>query len=223
MIYDKFEKLNDGKHDRAIKALIGIPRSKFDKLAVAFVAAYPAIQQERFEKGEIKQIQSGEPKGNLDSFGKKLFFLLFYLKTYPTFDVLGFHFDFSCGHAHNHVENLTPVLLRSLSDLGVLPERSPGTPEEFAQLVEKYGDILIDGMECACVRPQDEELQKARYSGKKKRQTLKAVAVTTQHRQILFLFCFFAGSIHDYTLLKKVFDPKLKWFYQVNVWLDLGF
>ncbi|MCX7113141.1 MAG: hypothetical protein NTX45_24110 [Proteobacteria bacterium] len=72
MIYDKFEKLNDGKHDRAIKALIGIPRSKFDKLAVAFVAAYPAIQQERFEKGEIKQIQSGEPKGNLDSFGKKL-------------------------------------------------------------------------------------------------------------------------------------------------------
>ena len=37
MIYDKFEKLNDGKHDRAIKALIGISRSKFDKLAVAFL------------------------------------------------------------------------------------------------------------------------------------------------------------------------------------------
>ena len=52
---------------------------------------------------------------------------------------------------------------------------------------------------------------------------LKAVAVTTLHRQILFLFCLFAGSIHDYTLLKKVFDPKLKWFYKVNVWLDLGF
>jgi hypothetical protein len=50
----QFEKLNDGKHDRAIKALIGLPRSKFDILAVAFAAAYPAIQQERFEKGEIK-------------------------------------------------------------------------------------------------------------------------------------------------------------------------
>ena len=23
--------------------------------------------------------------------------------------------------------------------------------------------------------------------------------------------------------MKKVFDPKLKWFYKVNVWLDLGF
>ena len=42
-----------------------------------------------------------------------------------------------------------------------------GTPAEFLQLVEKYGDIIIDGLECSCVRPQDEELQKARFSGKK--------------------------------------------------------
>jgi hypothetical protein len=104
MIYDKFEKLNDGKHDRAIKDLIGIIRSKFDKLAVAFAAAYPVIQQERREQGVIKQVHSGRPKGHLDSSWKKLLFLLYYLKTYPTFDVLGFHFGFSSGHAHNHFE-----------------------------------------------------------------------------------------------------------------------
>ena len=52
---------------------------------------------------------------------------------------------------------------------------------------------------------------------------LKAIVGTTLHRQILFLCCLFAGSIHDYTLFKKVFDPKLKWFQKVNVWLDLGF
>jgi len=223
MAYERFKKLNGKKHDRMIKSLIGMNLSKFNILVAAFAVAYDAIHLERCQQGEIKQVPSGGPKGNLDSLEKKLFFLLFYLKTYPTFDVLGFHFGLSSGHAHNHVENLMPVLLRSLSDLGVLPARSPGTPEEFLQLVEKYGDILIDGMECACVRPQDEELQKARYSGKKKRQTLKAVVGTTQHRQILFLFCLFAGSIHDYAILKKVFDPKSKWFHKVNVWLDLGF
>ena len=52
---------------------------------------------------------------------------------------------------------------------------------------------------------------------------LKAITVSTLHRQILFLFCFFAGSRHDYALMKKVFNPKLNWFHQVNVWLDLGF
>jgi hypothetical protein len=167
MAYDRFKKLNGEKHDRMIKSLIGMNISKFNILVSAFAVAYDAIHLERCQQGEIKQVPSGGPKGNLDTFEKKLFFLLFYLKTYPTFDVLGFHFGFSSGHAHNHVENLTPVLLRSLSDLGVLPARSPGTPEEFLQLVEKYSDILIDGMECPCVRPQDEELQKARFSGKK--------------------------------------------------------
>ena len=167
MAYERFTKLDGAKHDRTIKSLIGMSRPKFDILAAAFASAYDAIQMERLQRGEIRQVPSGGPKGHLDTFDKKLFFILYYLKTYPTFDVLGFHFGLSSGHAHNHVEALMPVLQRSLSDLGVLPARSPGTPEEFSQLVELYGDIAIDGLECPCVRPQDGELQKARYSGKK--------------------------------------------------------
>ena len=167
MAYERFIKLDAEKHDRMIKATIGMSRSKFDILATAFAAAYDSIQLERLQRGEIKQVPSGGPKGNLDTFEKKLFFVLYYLKTYPTFDVLGFHFGLSSGHAHEHVEALLPVLARALSDLDVLPARSPGTPEEFSQLVEQYGDIALDGLECPCVRPQDEALQKARYSGKK--------------------------------------------------------
>jgi hypothetical protein len=167
MIYEKFEKLNDKNHGRIIKSIVGMDRSKFNKLAEAFASAYEAMQQERLLKGEIKQVPSGGPKGHLGTPERKLFFVLYYLKTYPTFDVLGFHFGFSSGHAHDHVDALLPVLLRSLSDLGVLPARTPGTPEEFAQLVGQYGDLALDGLECPCVRPQDKALQEARYSGKK--------------------------------------------------------
>lgn len=167
MIYENFDMLNDEKHGRIIKSLIGISRSQFDILCETFGNAYDTIQQERLQQGEIKKIPSGGLKGNLGTPTRKLFFVLYYLKTYPTFDVLGFHFGLSSGHAHDHLENLLPVLLRSLSDLGVLPLRTPGTPKEFAQLIEQYGDIAIDGLECACVRPQDKDLQEARYSGKK--------------------------------------------------------
>lgn len=167
MAYERFKKLDGKRHDRQIKSAIGMGLSKFNILLPAFEKSYDAVQMDRYQQGGIKQLPTGGPKGHLDTFGKKLFFILYYLKTYPTFDMLGFHFGFSSGHAHHHVESLLPVLLRSLSDLGVLPARSPGTPEEFLQLVEKYGDILIDGMECPCVRPQDDALQKARYSGKK--------------------------------------------------------
>ena len=168
MLYDEFEKLNDEDHGRTIKSVIGISRSKFDILAVSFSAAFQAMHKERLRNGKIKQIPSGGPKGHLDTPEKKLFFILLYLKSYPTFDMLGFLFGFSSGHAHDHLKKLMPVLLQSLSDLGVLPERTPGTPQEFTQLVEKYGDIAIDGLDCACVRPQDENLQNDRYSGKKK-------------------------------------------------------
>lgn len=167
MAYEKFMTLDDKKHDRMIKSVVGMDRAKFNKLAEAFTAACQAIQQERLLNGEIKQVPSGGPKGCLDTPEKQLFFVLYYLKTYPTFDVLGFHFGFSSGHAHDHVERLLPVLARSLSDLGVLPARMPGTPEEFAQLIEKYDDIAIDGLECPCARPQDKALRDARYSGKK--------------------------------------------------------
>ena len=167
MIYENFDKLSDEKHGRIIKSLIGMDRAKFDILAKAFSSAYDSIQQERLLRGKIKQVPSGGQKGYLAAPEKKLFFILYYLKTYPTFDVLGFHFGFSSGHAHDHVDALLPVLLRSLSDLGVLPLRTPGTPEAFAQLIEQYDDIAIDGLECACVRPQDKELQEDRYSGKK--------------------------------------------------------
>ena len=168
MTFDDFSKLTDTKHARVIKSIIGISRLKFDILANAFAETHSAIQHERCTSKKIKRVQSGGSKGNLDSPEKKLFFTLFYLKTYPTFDVLGFHFGFSSGHAHNHLKNLLPVLLQSLLSLGVLPVRTVGCPEEFTQLIEKYEDIAIDGLECACVRPLDKELQKARYSGKKK-------------------------------------------------------
>jgi len=56
----------------------------------------------------------------------------------------------------------------------ILNSTALGTPAEFLQLVEQYGVIAIDGLEYPCVRPQDETLQKARFSGKK-RNTAKAV------------------------------------------------
>ena len=82
MVYEQFKKLNGKKHDRRIKAVIGISLSKFNILLVAFVAAYDAIQLERCQKGEIKQVPTGRPKGHHDTFERKLFFLMPQLPCY---------------------------------------------------------------------------------------------------------------------------------------------
>ena len=164
MIYEKFGQLTD---DRMVSALIGMPKVKFTALVGRFQAAELAIDHGRVQRGEIKQVRQGGPKGYLDSVEKKLFFVLFYLKTYPTFDVLGFHFGFSSGHAHAHVDRLLPVLAGALASLDRMPERSAKTPTEFNQLIDKYKTVALDGVECACLRPQDQADQERHYSGKK--------------------------------------------------------
>lgn len=165
MIYEKFSKLAD---DRIVSSLVGMTREKFQALVAPFEKADLEIQQERVLNGEIKHTKLGRTTGNLDTGEKKLFFILYYLKNYPTFDVLGFHFGFSGGHAHAHVQRLIKVLERCLSNLGIMPERAVAAPSDFHKLIDKYSNIAIDALECACARPQDEALQEARYSGKKK-------------------------------------------------------
>jgi len=40
---------------------------------------------------------------------------------------------------------------------------------------------------------------------------------------VLFASPLFGGSVHDHTVLKKLFDPDLSWFKNLTVRLDLGF
>ena len=152
-----------------------------------------------------------------------LFFVLVYLKNYCTLDFIGLIFGFSSGHAHDHLMRLLPILQRTLSSLEVLPKRTLATVEELKQLVEKFGEIIADGVECPCVKPGEEVAQKAHYSGKKKRHTVKSLIISNSERRILLVYFVIAGSVHDYKLFKQLFDPKIEWFKDVAIHLDLGF
>ena len=164
VIYENFKNLAT---DRTIRAVIGMNREKFDALVPYFSAAHQQIQEERYKNKEIKRLPTGGKQSVFSSDDERLFFVLFYLKTYPTFDVLGFHFGLSAGHAHDYAEFFMRILKRALIDMDMLPKETIENPEELSQLIDKYGDIIIDGVETPCVRPQDEERQKDRYSGKK--------------------------------------------------------
>jgi hypothetical protein len=164
MIFDQFKKLTV---DRTVRATIGMSREKFDQLVSVFTQSERAIDEQRLANKDIRCLRKGGPPGNLDTPEKRLFFVLFYLKTYPTFDVLGFHFNLSAGHARDHITKAIKTLEHSLETLEVAPKREFNSAEDFKQCIEKYNKIIIDGMEVPCVRPTDKELQKARYSGKK--------------------------------------------------------
>jgi len=226
MIFKSIEEIGN---DRVCKALTGLAKDEFKKLLNTFESSYQAVQKERYEERlrsrpqRLSRMPAGGPQGYLSTWEHKLFFVLYYLKNYPTYDVLGYLFGFSGGHAYDHLQRLLPVLQHSLATLKLLPERGFKTVIDLEPAIENENKIIVDGAERPCVRPQHEDKQRARYSGKKKRHTVKNLIMTNPHRRVIYLSPTVDGSVHDYTLFKQEFSPDIDWFKKIKVWLDLGF
>jgi len=163
-----FETIDSLANDRVCSALIGVSKKAFTQLLVHFSTAIETTQQEAYRRGDRLRFPGGGRKGNLDTNEKKLFFILFYLKIYPTFDVLGHLFDMDGGNACTHVHTLLPLLNQALETAGMAPKRVLENPKALNKLLDSDKEILIDATERECVRAQAEDQQKAHYSGKKK-------------------------------------------------------
>jgi hypothetical protein len=160
------EKIRD---ERQLKALTGLSGEKFAVLAEAFAKVCQTEQERAYEQGLKQRRPGGGQKGKLPSAEAKLSFMLYYFKNYPTFDVLGTHFDMARSKACENVHKLTPLLHKTLASLAVLPERTFASAEAFkAALAEADLDqLLVDVTERVCQRPGDDEKQREYYSGKK--------------------------------------------------------
>ena len=122
---------------------------------------------------DSKPSSGGNPTFKLPS--EKLFFTLFYLKTYPTFDVLGFTFNCSGKTAHDNLYNFLPVLQIALAKLDCLPKRKFDTVEEFIEFSKNEKKLIFDATERLHHRKKDNEEQKKYYNGKKKHTLLKTL------------------------------------------------
>ncbi|KAF5437378.1 hypothetical protein C5S35_04345 [Candidatus Methanophagaceae archaeon] len=80
-------------NDRVMRATTGLSASEFNHLAKSFGQEIENEGLIRYksevEQGNRERKPGGGRIGNLRSASEKLFFILFYFKCYPTFDVLG--------------------------------------------------------------------------------------------------------------------------------------
>jgi hypothetical protein len=211
--------------ERQFKALTGLTRTAFYQLLPIFIQSYTEIRLEEYEKNLDRRQRKpgGGQKGRLNTMERKLFFILYYLKVYPTFDVLGDRFGLDRSKACTNVHGLLPVLLHALDKAAVLPARQFETVEEMRAAFADIAVLLIDATERPRQRPKDNQVQQEYYSGKKKRHTVKNSVIANLCQQILFLGYTVVGSRHDYSLLKTEFTPGQNWFATFKVWLDLGY
>lgn len=217
--------LNDARDERQLKALIGLSEDQFNKILIKFADCYKKLKLQCYE--DSQQFDKRKPgagaKGTLDTMDKKLFFILFYLKTYPTFDQLGYQFGLDRSNANRQVHRLMPVLHRALEQLGVMPKRAFEDVEDFNQVFDDIEKIIIDATERPHARPVDKKAQKDKYSGKSKHHAVKNTVIADTYKKILFLGYTACGSTHDYTLFKKEFPSDVDWFKHLSVLVDLGY
>jgi hypothetical protein len=217
--------IEDIKDDRQFRAMTGVTRDEFDVLLPIFDESHREIANENYEsnKENRQRKPGGGQKGTLDTMIKKLFFILYYMKTYPTFDVLGIHFGFDQSKACTNVHKYSPILHRTLEKMGVMPHRAFSSAEEMREAFAGIEDIFIDVTERPHARPADKEKQKESFSGKKKHHAAKNTVISDINKMILFLGYTVMGGIHDYRLLKQEFSPGMDWFLTFRLWVDLGY
>lgn len=204
------------------KCFVGLDIAAFDELLPAFVAAYEAhLDEIDAQREQPRQRARGAGrKSMLATPADKLVCILFYFRHYPVQTVHGFFFGIGQPQANEWIQRLTKVLNTALGYEMQLPARSPR--DLAAVLAACPGlEFIIDGVERPIRRPKDKAQQKEKYSGKKKRHTVKNNVITAKcSRKILGLSPTVEGKRHD----KKLADEQAIDFPAgSHLWQDTGF
>src|SRR3990167_2788840 len=189
---------------RLVSALTGVTKEEF----LALLPTFTQIMREEAEAKKRRRAVGGGANGKIKSARRKLFFILLYVKTYPTFDVAAFMFASSKSRTHGWAHRILPLLEKTLGRKIALPKRQIRTPEEFIAAFPGVREVMIDGVERPTIRSQRDKTQRKHYSGKKKR-----ILVLTPSKH---------GRVHD----KKLSDKALAVVHipdQVAILADTGF
>jgi hypothetical protein len=210
------------KSDRLLRALTGLNRKAFEELKSTFAQVLANTAVPRRSPLPRQRATGAGRKPTLATVEAKLFFILFYFKVYPTFDLAGFLFDLDRSQANRWVHRLHPLLEAALGEKLALPKRKLTSLEEFVEAFPDVERVILDGTERPIQRAKDRDKQKEDYSGKKNRHTRTHLAGVAPDRQILVFSTAYPGKAHDKGILNT--EGWAEWIPdEVKIQGDLGF
>jgi hypothetical protein len=190
---------------KLLRAMTGLDQTEFEELLAPFGVAWEDHAQETTLPEQDRQRQpGGGRKPALKIIADKLLFILYYFKTYPLQEIIGFEFGMGQAQACEWIHALSAILKQALVSLKQLPERSP---TQLAAKLAKSGEtkFAIDGTERKIQRPKDDIEQTKYYSGKKRTHTVKNdIIVTLKSREVKYLSQTHEGKKND----KKICDEE---------------
>jgi hypothetical protein len=165
------------KYPQRTKRVLGIEYPQFVQLLEQAKLQHKEYQAE-IERHKSRVNAKGGGRKPLLSVAEKVCLCLFYLRHYPTFEVLGLQFGVSKTEANDSVHYWLAIL-RGLLPASLL-EQVEAHSSDYAMVQEwlTQFQLIVDSFEQARERPTDNEEQRSYFSGKKKQHTFKSQIVT---------------------------------------------
>jgi hypothetical protein len=191
------------QHPAVFRSLTGVTVEVFDDLATDVLPALADADLARRDRPDRdRAVGAGHPFG-LGSADQVLLAVV-WLRVYPTHAVLADLFGVSESAARRTLGRVLPVLARAGKDTMRMPDPGKHARRNLPALLKDTPGlaVLVDSFEQPTHRPK--RRQRAYYSGKKKRHTVKAqVAVDEESGRVVHVPPSAPGPTADITLLKR--------------------
>ncbi len=143
------------KRDRLLRALTGLNRKAFEELKSTFDQVLANAAVPRRSPLPCQRASGARRKPTLATVEAKLFFILFYFKVYPTFDLAGLLFDLDRAQANRWMHRLQPLVEDALGEKLALPQRKVTSLEDFIEAFLEVKRVILDGTERSIQRSKD--------------------------------------------------------------------
>lgn len=159
------------------KQIIGIDYQQWSALV-----ELAKVEEERLrlarEQQKIRINKKGGGRPKILSRDEEICLCIFYLRHLPTFEILGMQFNVSKTEANDTFNYWIKVLRKLLPSS--LMEEAKGDREKLRIVKEMLAkqELIVDSWEQPRERPEDNQIQKEYYSGKKKQHTFKGQVIT---------------------------------------------
>ena len=191
------------QHPSVFRSLTGLPLGVFDDLVADVLPTLADADFARRDRPERdRAVGAGHPFG-LDP-ADQLLLAVVWLRVYPTHAVLGYLFGVSESATRRTLDRVVPILAQAGKDTMRMPDPGKHARRKLPALLKDTPGlaVLVDTFEQPTHRPK--RRQRAYYSGKKKRHTLKAqVGVDEETGRVVHVPPSVPGPTADLKLLKR--------------------
>jgi len=191
-------------HKHLFPSTIGISQHQFSCLLPKFSRQLRITEKSKvLGKSHRLRNPGGGRKSKFNSDAAKLFFILFYYKTYPTYRLAQVVFELDIHNLFYWKSFLEPVLANSVSYQLSLPVAKARYLGQLIEVAPGLREFITDATERPVQRASNQSTQENFYSGKKKTHTVKnGIYVNPRNKRIIAITSTYLGKTHD----KKIMD-----------------